>query len=361
MTIIELLVSLALGSILLVSAVSVFQGNRQTYRVAENLAEVQENGRIALQIIARDLRMVSQMGCGSRRAPFGVSDDASERTRFDYYEFAEDGTDHPDFAPEVPVRVFDNTEDWDGPDAPTDGGDAITVCDADGAGGACQVSDAISIMRGSETVAALLSPMPNESGPIQIRTSDYTAFSGDDDLYTIANCLRGQAFRGAAAVAGSTTTITPTSPLAKTYPASSMIMPLTGSIYFVAVSPSGSPTLYRQPLQDNGVFPDALPIASGIEGMQVMLGIDADNDLDPDTYVNPAAVGDWRNVVSVRVALLARSNTDNVLDVATSINFLDGTAAAGVPGSVAVNSGEDADRRLRMTFIATITLRNTLP
>ncbi|MCC6201799.1 MAG: PilW family protein [Gammaproteobacteria bacterium] len=359
MTLIELLVSLVLGSILLISAISVFQGNRQTYRVAEGLAQVQENGRSAMQVITRDLRMIGQIGCGSRRVML------NDALVYQFRSSVDAGSQPPDFDPTFaasnPVQVFDNTEDWNGPETPTDGGEDVTVCDADGAGGACLVSDAISVVRGSETYALTLANMASAAGAIPVRSTEFATFNGDDDLFLITDCLRGDLFRGTAAVAGSTTNITPDAPLQQAYGQSSMIMPLTGSIYFVALSPSGDPMLYRLPLSDNGAFPDALPIATGVEGMQIMLGEDTNDDSFADVYRDPANVENWNDVTTVRISLLIRSNADNVVDVAAPINFFDGTSAAGVPGTVAVNTGEAADRRLRLTYTTTVTLRNHMP
>jgi type IV pilus assembly protein PilW len=101
-------------------------------------------------------------------------------------------------------------------------------------------------------------------------------------------------------------------------------------IYFIADNdntPDGIPTLKRAELtggSGSAVAFTVVPIAEGIENLQLEYGIDNDNDgvadvvdADPDTY-NPSGarpcagtvcVDNWRNVMSVRINLLARNLT----------------------------------------------------
>ena len=57
MTLIELLVALAIGTFLMIGAVTVFMQGRAAFRVIESLARLQENGRFALDALERDIRM----------------------------------------------------------------------------------------------------------------------------------------------------------------------------------------------------------------------------------------------------------------------------------------------------------------
>ena len=56
LTLIELMIALSLGLLLIAVVGSIFVGSSQTYRVQENSARIQENGRYALEIIGRSLR-----------------------------------------------------------------------------------------------------------------------------------------------------------------------------------------------------------------------------------------------------------------------------------------------------------------
>lgn len=56
LTLIEIMVSLTLGLIVLLAIGSVYIGSRQTYRVQEDNARIQEAGRYALEVIGRSVR-----------------------------------------------------------------------------------------------------------------------------------------------------------------------------------------------------------------------------------------------------------------------------------------------------------------
>ena len=55
-TLLELLISLSLGMLLLTGIGTIYVGSNQTYRVQEENARIQENGRYALEIIGRNIR-----------------------------------------------------------------------------------------------------------------------------------------------------------------------------------------------------------------------------------------------------------------------------------------------------------------
>lgn len=55
-----------------------------------------------------------------------------------------------------------------------------------------------------------------------------------------------------------------------------------------------------------------LPLAEGIEDMQFDYGVDTTGDGAPDSYHIPPLAGQWRNVMAVRVNVLARNNDPTV-------------------------------------------------
>ncbi len=64
-TLVELLVSLVLGLVLVAGVLNIFVTNRETFRLNENLARMQENGRTAFDFMARDLREAGSNPCGT--------------------------------------------------------------------------------------------------------------------------------------------------------------------------------------------------------------------------------------------------------------------------------------------------------
>ena len=65
LTLVELMVALVLGLVVIGAVVNLFLTNRQTYRTTENLARMQENLRIAYELMARDVREAGATACGS--------------------------------------------------------------------------------------------------------------------------------------------------------------------------------------------------------------------------------------------------------------------------------------------------------
>jgi type IV pilus assembly protein PilW len=64
-TLIELMVALVLGLIVAGAAMAVFITNRQTYIATEGLGRLQEGGRVAFELMSRDLREASTIPCSN--------------------------------------------------------------------------------------------------------------------------------------------------------------------------------------------------------------------------------------------------------------------------------------------------------
>lgn len=64
-SLIELMISLALGLLVVLAVTYVFAGSRANYRHQDALSSVQESGRIALEVLTRDVRMAGHPGCGN--------------------------------------------------------------------------------------------------------------------------------------------------------------------------------------------------------------------------------------------------------------------------------------------------------
>lgn len=112
-------------------------------------------------------------------------------------------------------------------------------------------------------------------------------------------------------------------------------------------------------LDGNALQCNGQALVSDIEDLQVLYGIDTDNDQTVNRFVKASALagpGDWNQVRAVRVCILAFSEN---LVTNTSQSYLNCDGALGVA------SGSDAftaagDRRLRRAFVATYGLRNRL-
>jgi type IV pilus assembly protein PilW len=99
---------------------------------------------------------------------------------------------------------------------------------------------------------------------------------------------------------------------------------------------------------------DDQPLLDGIEGMQILYGVDTDDDSIANRYSTAATVNansEWTDIVTVRIALLLST-------VAAVANETD-TATYTLLNSAAV--GPFNDRLRRHVFTTTVALRNRLP
>ena len=62
-SLVEIMIALLIGLFLLGGILQMFSASQQTYRMQSNLARLQENGRFALDFLARDIRMAGYWGC----------------------------------------------------------------------------------------------------------------------------------------------------------------------------------------------------------------------------------------------------------------------------------------------------------
>ncbi|MDV7393638.1 prepilin-type N-terminal cleavage/methylation domain-containing protein, partial [Arthrospira platensis SPKY1] len=63
LSLVEILVALTISLFLVAGVIQLFIGSKQTYRFHDGLSRIQENGRFALEVMARDIRMAGHYGC----------------------------------------------------------------------------------------------------------------------------------------------------------------------------------------------------------------------------------------------------------------------------------------------------------
>lgn len=71
-SLIELMIAMILGLIVVAAAGGVFISNKRVYNAAETLGRIQENGRVAFELISRDIREAGGNPCGSNVPPTNI-------------------------------------------------------------------------------------------------------------------------------------------------------------------------------------------------------------------------------------------------------------------------------------------------
>jgi len=90
-SLIEIMVALLIGVFLLGGVLQIFIGSKQTYWMQENLSRLQENGRLALDFLANDIRMAGYWGCLGTSST--NTDIAGTNDNSNHSDTIDDGTD----------------------------------------------------------------------------------------------------------------------------------------------------------------------------------------------------------------------------------------------------------------------------
>lgn len=136
------------------------------------------------------------------------------------------------------------------------------------------------------------------------------------------------------------------------------IYPYYTDIYYIrpwtnsAAENPATPSLVRQRMDGSNVSTEVM--VSGIEFMKVELGVDSNDDSQVDKYLSPSAVSNWSKVMLARLAIVARSRSQDATVDTTTYHMLAGENEYSYTPSSSVN------RYARMLFEISIHLRNTI-
>lgn len=257
-SLIELMVSLVIGSLLIVGAVTIYMQSRNTYRTNEAAARLQETARYAMEIIEPDVRMAGYWGM----------------------------TNRGDF--------IDNRGDFPGGSAQAVANGITNNC------GTNWTVDTTSFLDGRDNGnydlgCAGTSPTDYSDVLIVRRASSATTALAANRMQVQSNRLRAVIFKDGTLPAGFAA-----APASATHD-------LFVNAYYISNPAAGQFELRRQTLiqgptapavQDQLIIPD-------VEDLQVQFGVDVDGDNNADQYVNPeAAALATAQIVSARIWLM---------------------------------------------------------
>jgi type IV pilus assembly protein PilW len=331
-TIIEVMVALALSLIILAGVMHIFISNKQTYRVQEAFARLQESGRFATHFLTKDLRMAGYTGCG------GKTLDVSNRA--DYYP----NDNAPDIVGDFSGSGIEGFQTDDLPIALTND-TSLTASDV------VPGTDVIRIKRADTTGARITHAVTPNSTDIKLDFSIADGMFQQYDILFISDCESAHVFVATSVTSPQPQFITITHAMTTNLPYSdatynntlhkhlyddgSEIFKFENTTYYIGYNDADEPALFRQRL-GNGDTMIKEELVQGVEDMQLLYGEDSNGDGTPDRYVESLIVGDWNDVVSVRLELGLRSVEDNLTTKETP----------------------EEDHRLRRTFATSIAIRN---
>jgi type IV pilus assembly protein PilW len=248
LSLIELMIGIALSLLILTAVLYSFAGSRASYQHQTSFSAVQESGRIALELLNRDLRMAGNPGCGNinfldHRTPLLYSND-------------------------------------------------VVVETAPGVGAS---PDSITIRYGSAAVANVaISPADNQFELVSAAPLGVIV-AGDRLLLSDCSATEVITVAGVPPAPVTGNLITATANLSQRFRSGSEVMRLETVVY----------TVGGNELRRNGQA-----IAAGVTNMQLLYGISSPADRSALAYIDSPAVAAAARAVSVRLALTVADGPD---------------------------------------------------
>lgn len=322
-SLVELMVAITIGFVVVAAVGYVYLSARQSFRTTDNMSRMQENARLAIETLARDVRVAGYIGCGNLQT-MSVNTIAN-----------------PPVLPISAANVITGQDftaavaNFAGTTIDRPAGDSISIMGA--FGGSVNLDPA---QPGGVNIKIVGNPMDIVQGDVVLlsdcskaATLQVTNSPGTSGVVTITH-------------GGNLNIVTPG--LGGQYLPDGVMTKMERFTYFIGINPDGKRALYRTNLT-TGVAQGTVELVEDVWDMQIEYGMDTNANGAADIYGDATAVGaNWAQVVSARINLLLVSPENNIVTSPQTYNF----NKASVPA---------ADRRMYQSFNATIGIRNRLP
>ncbi len=320
-TLVELMIALVIGLILTAGATQIFIGSKQTYRTTEALSRIQENGRMALQLLARDIRQADYVGCQDNLTSVNSTLNAGGT----YDPLADGGIDVSDGGSTgtdgITLRSVNTNEDLYLTSQPTT--TAATL----------QVNQEGAVPQGTIMIIT------------DCRSADMFQVSNDPPSNSSNQINHATGYDGPPGNA--------TNDLSKIYPPGSMTLQFQQRRY--AITQNDGRNFLTRFVDENTSVASQEDLIPGVVDFQLTYGVDSGGDAVADYYVsgNGMSAADEDNIIAVRIDMVVQSDEENVT-----------TGAGGArtftldDGSTSGRSVTIQDGRLAQRFTGTYTIRN---
>jgi type IV pilus assembly protein PilW len=355
-SLVELMVALTLSLILMAGALSILYSTKLTSAENERVARVQEAGRTAFELIMQDVRAAGYLGCtrpsvdNTTSPPTNSFTNGLSNNTLLLWNFGQ------------PVYGFEATSAT----AWTPALDAVAIPASPAPSGLNDVL-VLRASRPGSPVFRTNTPFAADAAIPVDRDPNVMLTIPPQTPMVISDCRGAAVFAatafgptgGTATIShgtGGTGAVNSDSALARTFDVDALVQPIQTVIYYIASCTAvGDNCLAVTPPALWQIVGNGAPqeLVQGVEGMQLLYGVDTDGDLLANSYQKASDVADWTTVVSVNIAVLTRSIDETGVEVdKKTYSLLGGTAAGGY------DYGPFNDRRQRAVFTTTITLRN---
>ncbi|MFC3550105.1 PilW family protein [Lysobacter cavernae] len=311
LSLIELMIALLLGLLVVGGAIGIFVSNRRAYNATESLSRVQENARVAFEMISRDVREAGGSPCSKNLPTGNVLKDPTTR----WWSRWGDGVHGYDSA--SASAVFKEDAVSNNVVAGTDALDVMTGSAFPGLTVVDNNPDAT-----SNSANFKLNQKPSDAGFHDgdiVMVCDYRQASllqitnVEDTSATVVHNAGGSQNPGNCSKGLGLPTVCSPNGNRYEYGTNSLLVKLLAARWYVGNNPNGGKSLYRATLQSQtgNATAKAEEVIDGVAGMQLEYLLPGAND-----YVDATAVAtNWPNVIAVRITIQLESDrkdgTDN--------------------------------------------------
>lgn len=346
LTLIELMIGMALGLLVLSGIGYIYLGSRQSYKLQDNMARIQENGRYAMEILGREIRMAGFQGCSTAKFKSTINAQAGAQNNY-IYDFSRNA-----------IEGFDATGvgTW----STVSSGNPATAVGVSNIDTLVVSGTDVIALRTADSLGIRITGQPSDNNcgdtSADLKVTSNTLLS-DGMVVMATNCTHATVFQitnfnSSQNVVHNTGTTSPgnaTKDLGACF-VDGDIVAVSAKSYYIRNNPAGIRALFRKVGSS-----EAQELVEGIENMQIKYGIDTNADGAVDEYVDADTpnkldtAARWATVLSVRISLLLVSRENGVLDAPQRYVFNGSTV-----------DPPSTDRRLRFVYTATIGVRNRL-
>lgn len=311
LSLIELMIALLLGLLVVGGAIGIFTSNRRAYNATESLSRVQENARVAFEMMSRDVREAGGTPCAKNLPVGNVIKDSATRWWSNWGDglrgYDNASTSVPFKVDAVSNNVVANTDALDILSGSAMAG--LTVVDND--------PDA-----DTNSANFKLNQKPAEAGFKDgdlVMVCDYRQASllqitnVQDTTATVVHNTGGSQSPGNCSKGLGVPTVCDTNGTRYEYGTNSLLVKLLAARWYVGSNGNGGRSLYRAVLSAQGgnAATSTEEVIDGVAGMRLSYLLPGSSD-----YVNAATVGTrWPEVLSVRITIQLESDrrdgTDN--------------------------------------------------
>jgi type IV pilus assembly protein PilW len=160
LTLVELMIAMTLGLLVMIGVSNIFIANSATFRTADNLAGAQENGRMAFEMISREIREAGGTPCGAQIIVNALNPVAGGTV-----------STSPWLAWNAPIQGYDNSSSGDGANSLVPVGTASTNRLAG--------TDAILLVNGNSSQNLTIAKHQPSAASLQLSKNNHGLNSGD--------------------------------------------------------------------------------------------------------------------------------------------------------------------------------------